>query len=118
MIDARVGNISKLAGDLAVMLLAPIIFLCLGFANSRLPFNRHDREFRMRLVLALSVLFFVFAICTVMVQDRAILIYLWQESPILYSLVYLVGGIFSVVGTGALIYFKLRPELWRRNRHE
>jgi hypothetical protein len=109
-------TIRRLADDLAFVFFVPICCLLFGFANSRLPWNYDDREFRMRLALALAVLFFAFDFCAIVVRDRATLILLWQESPILYSLVYLVSGVLSIVGTGAAIYFKLRPALWRRRQ--
>ena len=109
MIAENVGCSSKLAEDAAVLLLAPFLFLCFGLANTKLPYNRHDRGFKARLVLSLAVLFCVFAVCTVIVQDRAILIGLWRQSPVVYSLVYLTCSVFSIFGLGALIHWKL----WR-----
>ena len=116
MIDQGVEDISKLAEDAGVLLLAPFLFLCFGLGNAMLPQNRGDSEFRMRLVLTLAVLFFLFALCTVIVQDRAILISLWKESPVLYSFAYLISGVLGILGLGALFYWKLRPKLWRQDR--
>jgi hypothetical protein len=118
MIDQSVDGINKLAGDTGVLMLAPILFLCFGLANAKLPYNRRDSEFRKRLVLTLAVLFFPFATFTVAVQDRVILIGLWQEHPVLYSLVYSIGSALGAFGLGALIYWELRPKLWRRNHSE
>jgi hypothetical protein len=103
-----VEGISKLAGDAGVLLLAPFLFLCFGLANARLPYNRRDSGFRARLVLTLAV----------MVQDRMILIGLWRENPVFYSLVYSIGSAVGVLGLGALIYWRLRPKLWRRSYSE
>lgn len=72
----------------------------------------------MRRILAFVILLFMFSICTVTVQDRAILVSLWQMSPVLYSFAYSVGGVLVLVGIGALVYWKLRPELWRRSHRE
>ena|ERR1035438_8519572 len=113
MIADSAGGISKLTEDAAVLLLAPFLFLCFGFANAMLPYNRRDRGFRARLVLSLAVLSCVFALCTVIVQDRIILIGLWRQSPVLYSLVYMICCIFGILGLGALIHWKLRPKRWR-----
>ncbi|MGB7546281.1 MAG: hypothetical protein WBM14_00900 [Terracidiphilus sp.] len=111
-------GISKLADDAGVLLVAPILFLCFGFGNAMLPQNRSDSGFRTRLVLALALFFFLFAICTVIVQDRVILISLWQQSPVLYSFMYSIASALGIFCVGALFYWKLRPTLWRRSRHE
>ncbi len=92
MIAANGTGIEQLAGDIGGCFVAPIIVLCLGFANSKLPFNRRDSAFRMRLILAFAILLLVFSICTVLVQDRVLLVNLWRMSPVLYSFAYTVVG--------------------------
>jgi hypothetical protein len=118
MIYQTAEGISKLAEDAGVLLVAPVLFLCFGLGNAMLPQNRKDSGFRTRLVLALALLFFLFAICTVIIQDRTILIGLWRQSPILYSLMYSIAGVLGIVGVGALFKWKLRPKLWRQSRHK
>jgi hypothetical protein len=113
MIAENIGALTKLAEDAALLVLAPFLFLCFGLANAMLPYNRSDRGFRTRLVLGLAVLLCVFAVCTVIVQDRAILIGVWRQNPVLYSLVYLICSVISILVLGALIHWKLRPKLWR-----
>ena len=116
MIYRNADGISKLVGDARDFLIILVIFLCLGLGNTLLPQNRGDSGFRTRLVLALAVLLFLPALCTVIVQDRAILLSLWRASPVLYSLVYLIACVFGIWGLSALFYWKLRPKLWRRRR--
>lgn len=118
MIDRVVGGVSKLAEDAGVLLLAPLFFLCFGLGNAMLPQNRRDSEFRVRLVLALGVLFFLFAIFTVIIQDRAILIVIWKENPILFSFLYSACGILLFLAISTLIHWKLRPSLWRRTHRK
>ena len=118
MIYVSAGGIGKLAEDAGVLLVAPVLFLCFGLGNAMLPWNRVDREFRTRLVLALALLFVMFAICTVIIQDRVILANLWQESPVVYSLTYSIAGALGILGFGALYYWKLSPKLWRRGRRK
>lgn len=118
MIYQSVEGVSKLAEDAGVLLVAPVLFLCFGLGNAMLPQNRADSEFRARLVLVLALLFFLFAICTVIVQDRVILISLWRQSPVLCSLMYLIAGVLSITGVVALFHWKLRPKHWRRSHHE
>jgi hypothetical protein len=113
MVEATSLGIKKLIEDIEFCFVVPILTLCFGFANSRLRWNRRDSAFRIRLVLTLAILLFLFAICTVIVQDRIILVGLWQESPVFWSLVYSIGNILGLLGIGALIYWKLRPKLWR-----
>jgi hypothetical protein len=107
-----------LAGDIGLCFWAPFLALCFGFVHTKLPWNCRDGAFRMRLVLSLAILLFTFSLCAITVQDRAILIYLWKGSPVLYSFVYFVGGALVLVGIGASVYWKLRPELWRRNNRK
>lgn len=111
-------GISKLASDAGVLLVAPILFLCFGLGNAMLPQNRADSGFRTRLVLTLALLFVLFAVFTVIIQDRVILIKLWQGSPILYSFMYSIACVLGIIGIGALFLWKLRPKLWRENRRE
>ena len=118
MIYQSVEGLSKLADDAGVLLVAPVLFLCFGLGNAILPQNRRDSGFRARLVLSLALLFFLFAICTVIVQDRLILMNLWQQSPFLCSLIYLIAGVLGITGVGALIHWKLRPKHWRRSHDE
>ena len=118
MIYQSVEGIAKLADDAGVLLVAPALFLCFGLGNAMLPRNRRDSGFRTRLVLALALLFFLFAICTVVVQDRVILVSLWEQSPVLCSLMYLIAGVLVIMGVGVLFKMTLRPKLWRRNHHE
>jgi hypothetical protein len=96
----EVAAISKVVEDIAGSSIAPILFLVLGFANSRLPWNRQSRGLRVRLTLSLALLLFVFAVCVLMFQDRVILAGLWRDQPVLYSFVYTAGvaiGVFGVV---------------------
>lgn len=112
MITLGNDGLSKLAEDAGVLLFAPFLFLCFGLANARLS---KDASFRERLVLALAVLFAVFAICAVIIQDRTILIIVWQKDPVVYSLVYSIASILCILGLGVLVHSKLRPKLWRRS---
>ena len=118
MIYQSAVGISKLADDAEVLLVAPILFLCFGLGNAMLPRNSAENGFRTRLVLALALLFFIFAICTVIIQDRAILSNLWLKSPALYSFMYSLASALGILGFGALFYWKLRLKLWRRRGHE
>ncbi len=113
MINADAVGVNRLVGDIEISLFVPILCFCLGFGNSRLPWNRQSRGLRMRLTLSLSVLAFMFCICTLMFQDRATLIDLWLGSLVLYSLVYSISAVSCVLGVAWLIHWKLRPELWR-----
>jgi hypothetical protein len=109
----EVAAISKLIEDIGGSLIAPIVFLVLGFANSRLPWNRQSRGLRLRLTLSLALLLFVFAVCVLMFQDRVLLATLWRDQPVLYSFVYTASVVIGVFGIVRLISWKLRPKLWR-----
>jgi hypothetical protein len=115
MIAASHETIRKLLDDIGASLIAPVLFLCLGFGNSRLPYNRWDRDFRMKLTLTFSIVLFLFTICVIMIQDRLLLVDLWKARPIFYSFVYLVFSSLMVVGLISVIHWKLRPRLWRKD---
>lgn len=66
----------------------------------------------MRLILAFVILLFMFSICTVIVQDRAILVSLWQMSPVLYSFAYSVANTTNNEGKSIrLVTANMRPVL-------
>ncbi len=110
--------IHRLLCDIGASFIAPTIVLCLGFANSRLPHNDWDRDFRLRLTLIFSTSLFLFTICVLMFQDRIFAVDLWKESPIFYSIVYLVFVAITALGLGAVVHWKLRPSLWRNVRRK
>lgn len=118
MIATSSETISKLLDDIGGSFIAPVFVLCLGFANSRLPFNSWDREFRMKLTLTFSVSLFLLTISVILIQDRTILVDLWKDGPILYSFVYLICSTLAISGIASLIYWKLRPQLWRKDHHK
>lgn len=107
------AGIHQLIEDFGASLIAPFFVLVLGFANSRLPWNRDSRGLRVRLTLSFATLLFAFTICVLMFQDRLIAVGLWESNRILYSLFCGVVIVLFVVGIGWLVYWKLRPRFWR-----
>jgi hypothetical protein len=105
--------INRLIGDIEISIGIPGLVLLLGLSNSRFPSNRQSRGLRSRLVILFALLSFLFCIITFSVQDRATLIDFWRGSPLLYSLVYFLCAITCVLGIVRLIFWKLRPKLWR-----
>jgi hypothetical protein len=65
--------------------------------------------------LAFSIAIFLYLICSLMFQDRLVLVSLWQSDRVLYSFVYFAAGLLTLAGLGVLVYWKLRPDLWRHN---
>lgn len=118
MIAESGETINKLLDDIGGSFIAPVFVLCLGFANSRLPWNRRDRDFGVRLTLAFSALLFLFTICVMMIQDRQILVDIWKSRPIFYSFIYLICGSLTISSLAALTYWQLRPKIWRRRFQE
>jgi len=94
-------------------------FVLLGIAlvimtvNSRMA--RHSKSYLLttRLVLICMFMSFVAMLCALLYQDRAVLIAIWGQNPVFYSLAYVLGGVLVVAMVAALVYWKLRPELWR-----
>lgn len=66
-------------------------------------------------MLSFVLLLFVCLLSILMFQDGEVLVALWRESPILYSFVYAASAVFIVSGVAGLIYWKLRPKLWKQD---
>jgi NADH:ubiquinone oxidoreductase subunit 2 (subunit N) len=111
-------GIDGLIEDICVSFGLPILFLCLALANIKFSSRRKFNGLKMRLSLTFAITLFAYLICTLMFQDRAVLEAISHRNPVFYLLVYSVAGVLIFVSIGALAYWKLRPELWRRNHHE
>jgi hypothetical protein len=115
-----IEGVSGLAGDIAVSFGLPILFICLASANIAIS-SRRKRNYaglKLRLSLIFSIGLFVYLITSLMFQDRLVLASIWQGSPLLYSFVFSLSGLLVFSGITTLAYWKLRPQLWRRNDNE
>ena len=81
-----------------------------------IKFSRYGKRkaLMQRLSLIVVLLLFSIGLSTLMFQDRAVLIAVWEQNSILYSLVYLIASVLVITGISTLIYFELRPERWRQ----
>ena len=91
-------------------------FILLGICLVILTLNRRmARQSKLylltsRIVFGWILLIFMVMLCVLLYQDRAVLLAVWEQGPLLYSFVYSLGVIltaFLVVGLG---YWRLRPE--------
>jgi hypothetical protein len=110
-------NVGRLVEDIGVSFGLPFLFLLLALVNIKLS-RRTYSGLKLRLSLIFVMVLFGYLICSLMFQDREALEAIWRSSPVFYSLVYSLGAIFVVCGIVALTYWKLRPEMWRRNSNE
>lgn len=109
-----VPGVTGLLEDIKVAFVLPIVGFCMFWillkVTPRSKFNALLRRLSLMFVLAL----FVVVLSALMFQDRAVLIALWMQNPLLYSCVYALFGVVVVSGLAVLCYSKLRPNLWRR----
>ena len=108
-----VPGTAGLLKDIEFALLLPL----LGFGglavNAMISQKTGFTPRKQRIALTFCLLLFGFCLI-VIVQNRSVLAALWRSAPLYYSVVYAVCGL----GTGALvaglIYWKLRPSLWKK----
>lgn len=110
-------NVSGLIQDIGVSFGLPLLFLLLALANIKFSRRKYS-GLKLRFSLIFVIGLFAYLICTLMSQDRRVLEAIWRSSPTFYSLVYSLAVVLVLCGIGALIYWKLRPEMWRRNSDE
>jgi hypothetical protein len=109
-----VPGVDGLIEDIKMSIWIPAVTFILFSLAERLTPHARENTVTRKLPLIFVILLFAIGFSTLMFQDRAVLLALWEESPILYSLVYPIAGALIIAGIGALAYWKLRPELWRR----
>ena len=110
-------NFSGLIEDIGVSFGLPFLFLLLALANIKVS-SRRKSALKLRLSLVFAIALFAYLISALMFQNRTVLESLWNSSPVLYSLAYSLGVLLVLSGIGALIHWKLRPELWRGSNRE
>jgi len=114
-------DVARLVGDICVSFGLPFLFICLALANIAISRARGNRKFaglKLRLCLIFAIALFFYCICSLMSQDRFVVMSLWQSDRVFYSFVYSAAGILTFSGLVVLVYWKLRPDLWRQNDGE
>ena len=110
----NIAGVDGLIQDIAVAFGLPAVgFVMFSIVTKLTPLSKVNALLQ-RLSLVFVLLLFAFCISNLMYQDRAVLIALWQESPIFYSLLYSIVSFLALSGIAVLAYLKLRPELWHR----
>jgi glucose-6-phosphate-specific signal transduction histidine kinase len=107
-------SVDGLIRDIEVSFGLPAIGFALALINIRFTPRSKFNALKLRFSLTFVLLLFAYLIGNLMYQDRAVLLSLWADSPILYSLVYTLSGVLVLTSIIAVYYWKLRPELWRR----
>jgi len=113
-----VTGIDGLIQDITVSFVLPAVGLVLALINTRFTPRSKYNALKLRLFLIFLLFLFVFLLTSLMYQDRAVLKALLQDNPVLYSFSYFTSGALVVAGLAGLVYWKLRPELWRGKGRE
>jgi len=113
-----VAGVDGLIQDIVVSFVVPTVCLVLALINIRFTPRSKYKALKLRLFLIFVLLFFAFLLSSLMYQDRAVLKALWLDNRVLYSFVYFLSGVLVLTGVSALIYCKLRPELWKEGERE
>jgi hypothetical protein len=114
-------SLGGLVEDICVSFGLPLLFICLALANisiSKSRGNRKNAGLKLRLSLVFALALFTYLICSLMFQDRLLLVSIWQANPVLYSFVYSVAVCLVLCGVLALGCWQLRPGLWRSNEND
>lgn len=106
-------DVGRLIEDLRAAFLIPGIGLGITLVNIRLTRDPQSRNLRLRVMLSFLLALFLALLGTALVQNRSVLAELWNANSILYSLVYAGGGALVIAGVALVVYWKLRPQLWR-----
>jgi len=111
--DIKMVDITGLLKDVEFVLVLPTLSFFALAVNAKISQKAGFTPQKQRIALTFSLLLFVFCTATI-VQDRSVLLALWKCDPVYYSAVYAMCGSFTVGVIAFLIYWKLRPELWRK----
>ena len=104
---------NRLTQDLEASLGLPILAFFMSLKYTGLNPRNNRAALRQRLVFVFLLALFAYMFVELMYQDRAVVVALWEQNPVEYTLIYSVVYLLTLAGIFALIYFKLRPELWR-----
>ena len=113
-----IPGIGGLLENIGVSFGLPILFVCLALVNIKVSSRRKSSGLKMRLSLIFAIGLFAYLICTLMFQDRTILAAIWRQSPIVFSVVFALTCLLVVMSIAGLVYWKLRPELWKQRGTE
>lgn len=111
-------GVGGLIDDIAVSFMVPTVCLVLALINIRFTPRSKYNALKLRIFLVFVLFLFVFLLSSLMCQDRAVLKALWQDNPVLYSFAYFLSGAAVVAGVAGLVFWKLRPDLWRGKGRE
>ncbi len=109
-----VAGVDGLIDDIKVAFVLPVVgFIVFSIITKLTPHSKVNALMQ-RLSLIFVILLFAIGLGTLMFQDRAALVALWEENPVVYSFVYSISIALMTAGIVSLVYWKLRPQLWRR----
>lgn len=109
----NVVDVRGLLKDIQVAFVLPSVCFVMALINIRLSSPSKFSLLKFRLSLSFVLLLFVCALSVLMFQDRGVLMAIWRTSTVVYTFVYTICSLFIVGAVCWLIYWKLRPELWR-----
>lgn len=107
-------DVRGLLKDIQVVFVLPSVCFVMALINIRLSSPSKFSLLKFRLSLSFVLLLFVCALSVLMFQDRGMLMAIWRTSPVEYTFVYSGCSFTIITAVAFLIYWKLRPELWRK----
>ena len=115
----NIEGLSGLLEDLKFAFALPLVGFIMVVLNVKYSrYSERNALLAFRIGLFFCLLLFLCCFITLMFQDRAILAAVWDTSPILFSLVYLLSGLAIVATLSYLVSTKLRPSLWKHRNTE
>jgi len=106
-------GVARLIGDLRAVFLIPGIGLGITLVNIRLTRDRQSRDLKLRVMVSFLLALFLALLGAALVQNRFVLVELWNGDPTLYSFVYAGSCALVMAGVTLVVHWKLRPQLWR-----
>lgn len=117
-IEGVPGLLEDLEVSFGLPLLGFVMFALNRTVSGKLRRSKRNEPLLQRIAITFCLLLFLYLFISLMQQDRAVLAAVWHTSPTLYSLVYGTSTLLMFGGFFAIIWWKLRPTLWRTGNPE
>jgi hypothetical protein len=108
----NITGIDGLIKDIEFSFALPSIVFVMALINIRLTPRSKYNGLKLRLVLIAVIIMFIYALGSLMFQDRSVLTAIWLASPIGYSCLYCACILILIAAIAGLINWKLRPARW------
>jgi hypothetical protein len=109
----NISGVDGLVQDIGVSFGLPVVGFVMFTFMTRTILEGKIRALTQRLSLIFLLLLFAYLISSLMYQDRAVLIAIWSQNPILFFSAYSIGVLLVIAVISVLVYFRLRTKLWQ-----